>query len=111
VVLAAVGERLRRLARAGDLVARIGGEEFAVLLPEARMAEARTAAERLCQSVRSQRGPVPMTISVGVASGSGDGLSGADLLALADEALYEAKQNGRDQVAAARIRTAGHAAH
>jgi diguanylate cyclase (GGDEF)-like protein len=85
-----------------DLLARMGGEEFAVLLPEATRAEALDAAERLRQAVETHEvtvngGPVGITISIGVAVARG-GADAAGLLALADAALYEAKRAGRNRV-------------
>ena len=84
-------------------MARIGGEEFAVLLPGARPAEASEIAERLRAAfagipVPTQGGPVAVTISVGGAILSAGGDSFEALLKRADLALYEAKRGGRDRV-------------
>lgn len=93
--------------RAGDVLARIGGEEFAVLLPATGASQALAMAERLRQSVAEQRIPhaasdvAPhVTVSVGVASFESCNLPSFDaLLHQADQALYRAKSKGRNQVA------------
>ena len=102
-VLRELASRCRGLLRANDLMARIGGEEFAVLLPGARPAEASEIAERLRAAfagipVPTQGGPVAVTISVGGAILSAGGDSFEALLKRADLALYEAKRGGRDRV-------------
>ncbi len=100
----ALGEALHR---AQDVLARIGGEEFAVLLPNADIDGAGTVAERLRQSVESrqiQHAPVVqnggfVTISVGCAVGSPcEGIDSGVISHLADELLYQAKQAGRNQI-------------
>ncbi|WP_300127389.1 diguanylate cyclase [Immundisolibacter sp.] len=105
---------LRRLAavtrqlvhRHGDLVARLGGEEFAVLLPLTPLAGARAVADTLRQAIENLRLPhAPaaqrpvVTVSVGVAClRPGSGLTPDDLIRAADAALYEAKHAGRNCV-------------
>ena len=83
-----------------DSIARIGGEEFAVLMPETDTENARIAAERFRASVGSAfKGlPVELTMSIGVATYPRDGESWEQLLDSADTALYKAKDAGRDQV-------------
>ena len=93
-VAAAAGEGLR----SADVACRVGGEEFAILLPETTKRQARAAAARLCARVRAMAAARPVTISCGVATFPGDGGSPAELLAAADAALYEAKAAGRDRV-------------
>ena len=107
-VLRAVGALLIQAARAGDVVARIGGEEFAVILPDTSALGASHFADRLCDAVRSRRfhpvspmgEPFRITTSIGLVSGT-PGLDG-DYIALfnarADVALYAAKRSGRDRV-------------
>lgn len=90
--------------RSDDLLARVGGEEFAVLLPGASANTARTVAERIRAAV--ERGqfafdgrPIPVTVSLGVATYEiGRGESGIDLYQRADARLYEAKHAGRNCV-------------
>ena len=86
-----------------DVVARIGGEEFAVLLPSADLASARRAAERLraaldAQPAATDAGPVRCTVSIGIAT-MDEATTGVDaLLKRADLALYDAKHSGRNRV-------------
>jgi diguanylate cyclase (GGDEF)-like protein/PAS domain S-box-containing protein len=97
VVLAEVAARLRAAARAGEFVARFGGEEFVWLLPETNGAEALRAAERAREAIASQPfGDVGfLTISAGVCE-QRDAVAGS-LLDCADRALYEAKSAGRNR--------------
>lgn len=107
-VLRAVAKLLTGRTRVTDTVARYGGEEFALLLPETGREQATTVAEHICRVVRDGDLPVPVTVSVGVAS-SADGMadSAEALLTAADEALYTAKRRGRDRVSVTRPLTAG----
>ncbi len=104
VVLARVGRILRHSARNLDLPARLGGEEFGVLLPDTGLEGATAFAERFREHLQaltlpSAMGPVHVTASAGVAVG--DDLADADqLLDAADGALYRAKSGGRDRVVA-----------
>lgn len=103
IVLREFGALLVHTARAGDIVARAGGEEFLVLLPDTDLAGAQRAAVRLCDSVRTHPFLVNgkrmhLTISIGVASTSaiGNDPTGRTMIERADEALYDAKRSGRD---------------
>ncbi|WP_217914499.1 diguanylate cyclase [Miltoncostaea marina] len=98
-VLAEVAARLASMARSGEMVARVGGEEFAWIMPETDAAGAFAAAERARQEVRrAPVGPVAeMTISGGVCD-LRDAADPAGLVRLADGALYWAKSHGRDLV-------------
>jgi diguanylate cyclase (GGDEF)-like protein len=102
-VLKEIGAALRTISRKADIVTRMGGEEFVVVLPATDLAEAVICAERLrcALAVREFGLPRPVTSSFGVACLMA-GESGASLLARADTALYEAKQHGRNRVVAAK---------
>jgi diguanylate cyclase (GGDEF)-like protein len=98
---------LRRAARENDLVARYGGEEFVFLLPETSKSEAFALAGRVCSAVARRAwdgaGALPggrLTVSLGVASFPEDAASQAELVQRADQALYLAKNEGRNQVQA-----------
>ena len=107
-VLCATGELLRQAARAGDVVARVGGEEFALLLADTGSQGAFLFASRLCDLIRvhpfesDSAVPLVITTSIGVAAGAPDQqVDVASLLwARADAALYAAKRSGRDRVRA-----------
>jgi diguanylate cyclase (GGDEF)-like protein len=109
VVLRAVAIVLNERTRRGDVVGRIGGEEFALLLPGTDSAQALVVAERVRAGIAEMRVPAtgkrgqPVTIegrtvSVGVASGMNGNAELALLVHAADAALYEAKLAGRNQV-------------
>jgi diguanylate cyclase (GGDEF)-like protein len=93
---------LREGTRGIDLAARIGGEEFAVLLVETRKDGGFEVAERLRAAIKSLELPQAghITASFGVAECPSDAQTAAEILKAADVALYEAKRNGRDQVVA-----------
>lgn len=101
-----IGHVLSERTRAGDLAARIGGEEFALLVPESRTAGTLALAERLRRSIEVEfSADGGLTASCGVASRPEHGDDPSTLIAAADDALYEAKRSGRNQaVAAERIR-------
>lgn len=90
--------------RPSDLVARIGGEEFAVLLPSTSMAAAHELAVRFCQrlagaTVQVDGAPIACTVSGGIALADGGAQSLDLLLKRADQALYDAKTQGRNRIA------------
>ena len=90
--------------RAADTVARVGGDEFAVLLESNRSAaDAQFVADKLVEALRMPfhlpRGDAAISCSVGIALHPSDGDDVATLLHNADRAMYRAKQRGKDQVA------------
>jgi diguanylate cyclase (GGDEF)-like protein len=97
--LVQLGAALRRATRTSDVVARLGGEEFAVLAPETDEHEGYQLAERLRAEVRATfaRQQEKMTVSCGVAAFPVHGITTGELLHSADRALYEAKEGGRDR--------------
>ena len=106
-VLKELSRRLRQETRKTDVVARIGGEEFAVLMPETDKLHALNIVERLRRKVASQPVAidddglsVPVTVSIGLAAFPEDGASRKALYQSADTALYRAKQNGRNRTVA-----------
>lgn len=104
-VLRGFAERVRQHTRPIDIVARYGGEEVVVILPEAGLGEAQGIAERIRErveavpfSVLGATRTVPVTVSIGVAVRRGEDLCAADMLRRADLALYRAKAAGRNRV-------------
>jgi two-component system cell cycle response regulator len=102
-VLRRVARVLQELARKIDITARYGGEEFAVVLDNADVHQARTVAERIRQEigkivVETDKGPLSITESIGVAAFPDDGGDRATLIERADLALYHAKDTGRNRV-------------
>lgn len=112
-VLIEAARRLRENLRGVDLLARIGGEEFLIVMPATPLSEARVAARRLCRKIGDEgfkvpgsNTPIDVTISIGVSMGGTRGSSNTNidavdansLLDAADKALYDAKLQGRNQV-------------
>ncbi len=100
-VLREVAYQIRKQLRAFDLAYRLGGEEFLILLPGATLAQAAELAEQLRVSVARDcaAAGAPVTMSFGVgASHTGEPFDYGTVFKTADEALYRAKGNGRDQV-------------
>jgi diguanylate cyclase (GGDEF)-like protein len=89
---------VRANTRAGDVFARVGGEEFALLLADTDLDQAASLAEGLRGLLRRETAydPVPLTVSIGVAAADPEGQ--ADVMLAADRALYGAKRAGRDRV-------------
>src|SRR5437763_1565348 len=98
--LALVAGVLRAQTRQTDLLARIGGEEFAVALRNCALADALRRAEQIRKAVEAAPFEWPLTVSIGVAALHNDASTGKDLMASADAALYVAKRSGRNTVRA-----------
>ncbi|MBA3332197.1 MAG: diguanylate cyclase [Actinobacteria bacterium] len=98
-VLRDVGREIRAALRSFELVYRLGGEEFLVIVPGLDVKEAAAVAERVrVLVVERQPGGVAVTVSLGVSAGRGEEIDYRTLFGRADEALYQAKQGGRDCV-------------
>ncbi len=109
LLLRKFGEYLRSNVRADDIACRYGGEEFALILPDAGLDGVLVRAEALREGAAQLtidsgiRPAMHITISVGIAIFPDNGLSGEELLRTADAALYQAKSVGRNQVVVAKI--------
>jgi diguanylate cyclase (GGDEF)-like protein len=99
-VLKRVAGGLRDGLRAGDVIARWGGEEFCVVLPRTELAEAHALAERLKLQIAADATP-RVTVSIGVAESVVEMQRPEDVIRRADEALYRAKEAGRNRVVVA----------
>lgn len=110
-VLQEIAKRLGAHLRAGDLLARIGGEEFLIALPNTELDDANAIAQNICRGVRDslfckESVPIAVTVSIGLAHSSSLAPSMSrlppqhipQLIALADDALLRAKKHGRDMV-------------
>jgi len=98
-VLRDVAYEVRKQLRSFELVYRLGGEEFLVVLPGTGTDEAATVAERLRTTLaEAQPGGLTVTASFGVAGATGAAIRFDDLFAAADASLYRAKATGRDRV-------------
>src|SRR5438874_2098896 len=105
-VLRSVASLLTRQARETDIVARYGGEEMALILPETDARGALAIAERIRKAVGgahhpTDQGTLKVTVSAGLSTWSGGADGAEELLVAADKALYRAKQAGRNRVFAA----------
>ena len=85
--------------------ARYGGDEFVIKLPETAKAQTRMVAEKICKFVsdypfpgRETQPQGKVTLSIGIATFPMDGMDGSSLINGADQALYQAKKNGRNQL-------------
>lgn len=108
-VLAGLGRLMIDTLRPYELVYRLGGDEFVVVLPDVDLEAAQLIAERLRRAVEQHPlAHTPVTLSIGTASTASQSFHHVELLRRADQALYAAKQHGRNQIAtAADLATAG----
>ena len=103
-VLSTFGELSRETARDSDIIARLGGEEFAFFLPNTNIEQAKTFTKRLCEKIRkkaviSDNKFIQYTVSIGIALNSCDPeQTMIDTLKMADKALYKAKSEGGNLV-------------
>jgi diguanylate cyclase (GGDEF)-like protein len=97
LVLRRVAAAAREELRASDAACRVGGEEFAIVMPETAKRAARAVADRLCARVRAIPGARPITVSCGVATFPVDAGTAIEVAAAADAALYVAKARGKDR--------------
>jgi diguanylate cyclase (GGDEF)-like protein len=105
-VLRGIADLAQKQARETDIVARYGGEEIALILPETEPSGAQAIAERIRKTAAAathptEQGAVQVTVSIGLATWPGQGESAEAILEAADRALYRAKQGGRNRVASA----------
>ncbi len=106
--LRAVGDVMRQETRSGDLCGRLGGEEFAILLTETDIEDAVRMAERICERVRAVRPDgtdscAVLSVSIGVAAHPDAGPDLDELLLAADNALFAAKDAGRDRASVVQL--------
>jgi diguanylate cyclase (GGDEF)-like protein len=102
-LLQALAELLKRHTRAGDIVCRYGGEEFVIIMPGAELSNCQQRGEQLradvaALHVRYSGKDLNVTISIGIAAYPLHGKSGEEILIMADRALYQAKQLGRNRI-------------
>jgi diguanylate cyclase (GGDEF)-like protein len=107
IALRKIGALLHDTFRQSDTAGRYGGEEFVVILPETDIAAAQQKMESLRESLASspialgtRAETIQMTISAGLATFPQDGENAAELFALADERMFQAKREGRNRVVA-----------
>ncbi|KAB2963070.1 diguanylate cyclase [Zoogloea sp.] len=103
VVLKQVAGLLQESARASDFVARFGGEEFLVVLPDTPLEGGRVVAEKIRAGIAGAAFPMVgrVSLSIGLATSARDDMNEDDAVRRADAALYQAKEAGRNQVVAA----------
>jgi diguanylate cyclase (GGDEF)-like protein len=115
IALQQIAPRLESTLRKGETLARTGGEEFGIILPNTDSNDAGVFAKRLKKAITdkvfafsSKASSVPITISVGIASiEPNNNMPASELYSLADEMLYIAKETGRNKVALASVNAAG----
>jgi diguanylate cyclase (GGDEF)-like protein len=106
-VIVSITRTMSQLARKSDIIGRVGGEEFAIILPDTNAKLAMTIAERIrmeIEKARFESEDIAVAISIGVAL-QHDDEDIYSLLSRADQALYIAKRNGRNRVELANLKT------
>jgi two-component system cell cycle response regulator len=105
-VLKSFADRLRGIVRGGDLLCRLGGEEFVIVMPGVNVHAAARIAERARLAIQQEQfvidksgRMIPVTVSIGLAERDAEGDAGS-LYRRADRALYRAKEEGRNRVSA-----------
>jgi len=100
--LAFLGTLLRESIRSADTAVRLGGEEFAILLPDLDYPQATRLAQRIQAALRHTPGaPINLTVSIGIASTTEETRTWDQLFSLADKAMYHSKVTGKDRVTTA----------
>ena len=102
-VLLQVAQLLKRNVRSSDIVCRYGGEEMSIILPNINKNSALYTAQKLCNMVSEKEilygdKKVSVTISIGISTYPQDGLTPQEIIKIADDRLYKAKSNGKNQV-------------
>ncbi len=115
-VLVAVAQRLSARVRGSDVIGRIGGDRFGILLTDCGRCAAHRAAERAVEAVHGEAidtpgGPVRITVTAGVVTFPAQSCASAEILAKAESALREAKQQGRNQTGVYEMTEAQRAAY
>ena len=105
IVLKGVTQAANEQKRPNDVFGRIGGEEFAIFMPQIVAKDAEILANKICKSIsqlviKGDRESITVTISIGVTSDANRDLTLSELMKSSDDALYEAKDTGRNRVVA-----------
>jgi len=102
-ILRQVSQCIKKSTRRIDISFRYGGDEFAILLPQASLGDTRKVAERVTGAIATQTDSkgIPLSCSVGIGSWPSDGVMREELIQVADAALYYAKQTGRNRICCA----------
>lgn len=99
--LKVASDQLKKILRDSDIIARYGGDEFAAILPETDIFDAKTLAKRIYETFKKCSvgdKTIPITASIGVASAPKDAANPTDLIAKADMAMYSAKLQGKNRI-------------